>query len=332
MILHLYYKKGGYMNKRLALSLSLSLMPLGILFLGSCGPVDSSTELALDESSDNFVGLNEYGRCNDAWDNDGNGLVDMSDPACHFPGPLKDLSVAPPFLGHNFAPDISLIPPGGPGFGGSFRNHEQITRWMRFLTDTYGITAGIDLYGASLDSPAVPLPVPLFPKVLQGTAAQGNNNNINALALPFLGGGPAPLAPAPAPAPLPAIPATHVNLDDAYNPSMYQGHHHGYGHPNMKNYQDRKAAYERQSLRNNLGSQSNNFQQQAQPEWPRATMSNNRNDLSSSNFGQPKDWPESPANYAQPYSQAQQNPYGQHSQYQQRAYGQQQPTQWPQAQ
>lgn len=160
------------------------LIPTGAILFTACGPTEdmASSELALDQASDQFafpkIPCSEYGLCNDGWDNDGNGLVDMADPACHLLGPLRDLSLFPAPIGHNFVPDPRKIPIGGPGYGGGFRDPIQIANWMRFLTDYNGITAGIDLLGAALDSPVVPVPVPLWPKVRLGTAHQGNNNNI----------------------------------------------------------------------------------------------------------------------------------------------------------
>ena len=180
------------MNKKKVYGLGLVLMPIGALFLTACGSVADreNADLKLAEASNNYYGFvgpwTEYGLCNDGWDNDGNGLRDVEDPACHVLGPVRDLSLFPAPLGHNFAPDISVIPAGSPGsLPGGFRDRDQITRWMRFLTDTNGYTAGIDLFGAAMDSPMVPVPVPLFPKVLQGTAAQGNNNNIDGVAIPL---------------------------------------------------------------------------------------------------------------------------------------------------
>jgi hypothetical protein len=159
----------------------LGVFPVGAILLSACGPIEGmNDELALDQVSDNIFGLSEYGHCNDAWDNDGNGLVDMHDPNCHInPGPLRDLSLFDFPQGHNFFPDVSKIFPGGPGWNGNFRNPEQMTRWFRFLTEPDGNVAGIDLYSPGVNPEVVPIPAPLPAKILQGTAAQGNNNNLS---------------------------------------------------------------------------------------------------------------------------------------------------------
>lgn len=276
------------MNKKKVYSLGLILTPIGALLLSACGSVTDvdNAELGLAEASDNFVyggfpgPWTEYGLCNDGWDNDGNGLRDVEDPACHVLGPVRDLSLFPAPLGHNFFPDISVIPGGGPGsLPGGFRDHDQITRWMRFLTDTNGITAGIDLFGASIDSPMVPVPVPLFPKVLQGTAAQGNNNNIDGVAIPLnaylppppaVVPAPVPVAPAvgcadgvagaPAAAPAVAAPAQGNALGDSYKPDMFQRYGRNYGHrPNDLKVDDRQTTYAPRSGMDSLGRQSSMF-------------------------------------------------------------------------
>jgi len=241
------------MNKKIVFGLGLLLMPMGALLLTACGPAEDidNAEIGLDEASDQYmypqIPFSEYGLCNDGWDNDGNGLSDMADPACHVLGPVRDLSVYPAPLGNNFAPDISQIPPGGPGVPGGFRDRDQITRWMRFLTGTNGYTAGIDLFNASMDSPAVPVPAPLYPKVLQGTAAQGNNNNIDGIAIP----GNALLPPQGA-----VLPAQVNNISDAYSFDMPQSSHQGAQHQNCHSCP--RAGYgNAQGALNKLGGRSN---------------------------------------------------------------------------
>ena len=163
----------------------LSLIPAAAFLMTACAPVEETNEagLALDEASDQFLVSNgrpsEYGHCWDGWDNDGNGLVDNQDLDCHInPGPMNDLSVFPGPLGHNFLPDISKVPPGGPGFDGNFRDLPQISRWFRFLTNAYGYTSGYDLFAPGVNHLVAPVPMPLIPKIRQGTAAHGNNNNV----------------------------------------------------------------------------------------------------------------------------------------------------------
>jgi hypothetical protein len=186
-------KKGGYMKKLLNL---LGATALISLFAG-CAP--ESSELSLDSASDNYIMYNgmytEYGRCNDAWDNDGDGLRDEEDPDCHVPGPLRDLSIAPALTGgaitagHNFVPDVSKIPFGGPGYPGGFRDPQQIANWIGFLTNYYGWTAGIVPQGWGVDPLKVPVPMDSFPKLRLGTAHQGNNGNLGDNAIsPFYTG------------------------------------------------------------------------------------------------------------------------------------------------
>ncbi len=173
------------MNKKILKIVGLSLVPAGALFLNACGPDESmiNQELALDEASDNYVmpggRVSEYGRCNDTQDNDGDGRADSYDPDCHNIGPLRDLSVQNFPIGHNFAPDLSKIPAGGPGAPGGFRNRAQITRWFRFLTEADGGTAGITLLAPGVNHNVVPVPAPLGVKAMQGSYASGNNNNVD---------------------------------------------------------------------------------------------------------------------------------------------------------
>jgi hypothetical protein len=165
--LHITVAKGGYMNKKnVSILLGLIFIPVGALLLNACGPQEQmNSELALDEASDNFLVVNglysEYGRCNDAWDNDGDGRVDSADPDCHLNvGPIRDLSLANYPIGHNYNPAITDIRPDSPGFMGGFRNRAQITKWFRFLTDSDGYTAGTRaLMGPGVNNAVVPIPM-----------------------------------------------------------------------------------------------------------------------------------------------------------------------------
>lgn len=163
----------------------LGLIPAGAFLMTACAPIEESNEagLALNEASDQFITVlgrpSEYGHCWDGWDNNGNGRTDTWDIDCHInAGPLNDLSLYPAPQGHNFLPDISKVPPGGPGFDGGFRDLPQIARWFRFLTNAYGYTSGYDLFGPGVNNAVAPVPMPLIPKIRQGTAAHGNNNNV----------------------------------------------------------------------------------------------------------------------------------------------------------
>lgn len=173
------------MNKKILTLLGTIVVPVGALLLNACGPANEmDKELALDQASDNWIMYNgmfsEYGRCNDAQDNDGDGLVDTADFDCHInAGPLRDTSLFNFPQGHNFFPDVSKIVPGGPGFPGGFRDRAQITRWLRFLTEPDGATAGIDLLSPGVNPEVVPTPSLLPMKIPQGTMAQGNNNNVS---------------------------------------------------------------------------------------------------------------------------------------------------------
>lgn len=197
-------KVGGYMKKK-TLAISMMLLSVGALLLNSCGPEGSvSQDVALEEASKDWglagygagiyggpgglanynniplgLAVSEYGHCNNGWDDNGNGWKDYEDPSCHLaPGPLRDLSLYDFPQGHNFFPDISKDIPGGPGYGGGFRDPAQMTRWFRFLTELDGSVAGIDLLSPGVNPEIVPFPEPLPFRVNQGTAAQGNNNNI----------------------------------------------------------------------------------------------------------------------------------------------------------
>lgn len=191
------------MKKKILIKLGAICIPVGAILLSACGPVEGmDSELALKEAnSDNWGLLSEWGHCLDAWDNDGNGLVDMADPACHInPGPLRDLSLYSFPKGHNFFPDISRMFPGGAGWPGDFRDRDQITRWFRFLTEPDGNVAGIDVYGPGVNAEVVPVPAILPEDIEQGTAAQGNNGiaSLRGLHEFYLDhdGIPAPVAPA----------------------------------------------------------------------------------------------------------------------------------------
>lgn len=225
------------MNRRIVTILGILSVPVGAVLLNACGPEGmNNSELGLDEASDNWASpisaaygmlpnslWGEYGHCLDTWDNDGNGLVDMADPNCHIAmGPLRDLSLFDFPEGHNFFPDIANIVPGGPGWGGGFRDREQIARWLRFLTEPDGNVAGIDVYTPGVNPEVVPLPARLPEPILQGTAAQGNNNNLSLRALhaaymdhEFLPP-PAPVVGA-AVAPSPVGPGAEFNPTPPYN-------------------------------------------------------------------------------------------------------------------
>lgn len=164
--------------------LGLIVLSAMAILLNSCGQENAmDSDLAVDEASDNWIFLhgyyNEYGRCNDTQDNDGDGASDSVDPDCHLSvGPLNDLSVAPFPIGHNFLPDVTAVPTTGPGFGGDFRDRLQLIRWLRFLTEPNGNVAGIDIDGLGVNPEVVPAPAPLAAKIHQGSDAWGNNNNI----------------------------------------------------------------------------------------------------------------------------------------------------------
>ncbi len=181
------------MNKKIMTVLGFFLIPVGAILLNACGPEGmmnqeeanvNQEELVLDETSDNwsiFGGLySEYGRCNSMWDVDGDGLVSSHDPDCHInAGPLRDLSLYNFPIGHNFFPDLTRIPRGGPGVPGGFRDRAQMTRWFRFLTEPDGGVAGIIPFGEGVNPDVVPVPAPLAMKIPQGTMHQGNNNNVS---------------------------------------------------------------------------------------------------------------------------------------------------------
>lgn len=156
-------------------------VPVGGIILSACGP-EMGADMDLEQASDNYFpfALSEYGHCNDTWDNDGNGWIDMGDPACHInPGPLRDLSVLPYPVGHNFLPvpfaDLAV----GPGYGGGFRDPVELTRWFRFLTELDGNVAGTDILSPGVNPEIVPIPALLPARINQGTAHPGNNNNVS---------------------------------------------------------------------------------------------------------------------------------------------------------
>jgi len=172
------------MKRSIKAIVGLSLIPIGALFFNACAPVEQSEEasLVLDEASDNYVWLNgrpsEYGHCRNGWDDNGDGLKDEQDFDCHIGRPINDLSLFSFAQGHNYFPDVSKVPYTGPGFGGGFRDRPQITRWFRFLTEPDGYVAGYELFAPGVNHTVAPVPMPLIPKIPQGTAHQGNNNNV----------------------------------------------------------------------------------------------------------------------------------------------------------
>lgn len=177
------------MNKKIVITLGFFLIPVGAILLNACAPVDETQaqELAMSDVSDNiatpmYYGIpnpTQYGHCRTFWDYDGNGWDGPEDPACHInAGPLRDLSLYNFPQGHNFLAD-QKIPPGGPGYGGGFRDRAQMTRWFRFLTEPDGGTAGFSAFGDGVNPLVSPIPAPLLNKVEQGTRAQGNNNNLS---------------------------------------------------------------------------------------------------------------------------------------------------------
>lgn len=177
------------MKKRIS-TLGLILIPVSALLINACGPADmAESEVSLDEkASDSWVFINgvysEYGHCNNALDDNGNGLVDSADPDCHVnPGPLRDLSLYDFPVGHNYFPDVRMDLPGGPGYLGKFRDPALITRWFRFLTEADGDVAATQILGNGVNPEIVPIPAILPLDTDQGTTHQGNNNDINITAL-----------------------------------------------------------------------------------------------------------------------------------------------------
>ncbi len=182
------------MKKQTAKMLSILLIPVTTFLFNGCGPTEiANNELALDEATaDSWTvyngKLSEYGHCNNAVDDNGDGLIDDYDPDCHVnPGPLRDLSLLPFPLGHNFAPAIEMDLPFGPGYLGGFRDPALITRWFRFLTEYDGWVNGIWLLGPGVNPEVVPVPAPLPFHVNLGTMHPGNNNN---LPVGLINGGP----------------------------------------------------------------------------------------------------------------------------------------------
>lgn len=207
---HIAIQVGGYMNKKILTILSVLSIPIGALLLSACGPDMNSSnndevasdsaasdKLALESASSEFTSrgralpgyfgrvgrISEWGRCQDSWDNDGNGRTDSADPACHILGPIHDLSIAGFPVGHNFNPDPRMIPKGGPGSVGGFRDRALIIRWLRFLTEPDGNVAGMNIIAPGVNNDLVPIPQPLTKKIHQGTFADGNNNNVSPLDL-----------------------------------------------------------------------------------------------------------------------------------------------------
>lgn len=181
------------MNKRFVRILGIIFLPVSVLLINACGPEGmTEQDVVLDENTDNIFGYaglyghqwSEYGKCNDALDNNGNGLVDSVDPDCHInPGPLRDLSILPFPFGHNYFPDVRLDIPGGPGYLGSFRDPAMLTRWSRFLIENNYLNGQLDFLGVGVNPEVVPIPMPLPERLNQGTFHQGNNNNVSARAL-----------------------------------------------------------------------------------------------------------------------------------------------------
>lgn len=177
------------MKKGMLIKLGLACFPVVAIMLNACGPVNEANneEIALDQASDNWIyrdGLfSEWGSCNNAQDDDGDGLRDSHDPDCHLLGPVRDLSVLDFPYGHNFFPDSSKVVPIGPGVplmdDLDFRDPELLTRWFRFLTEPDGNVNGLDIIGFGVNPEAVPVPAPLPVKIEQGTKAFGNNNNVD---------------------------------------------------------------------------------------------------------------------------------------------------------
>jgi hypothetical protein len=217
------------MNKKIKLYCASIIVPMGAIFLNACGPVnDMDNDLALSEASDKWVMLNgypsEYGRCDDGWDNDGNGLPDSEDLGCHInAGPLRDLSLFGFPEGHNFFPDISKIIPGQPGFPGGFRDRAQITRWFRFLTEPDGNIAATQYALPGVNPDVVPIPSLLPLKIEQGTGAQGNNNNVDLRALHafYLEHGYGIVGPVPAPPPIETPADAFMVAGTEFVPSFY---------------------------------------------------------------------------------------------------------------
>lgn len=158
-------------------------IPAAALFLYACGPVETNVNEPVqlkDAAADNWIFANgwfsEWGGCNNAMDDDGDGLRDSHDPDCHVPGPMRDLSLAPFPISHNYFPNIALDLPGGPGYEGDFRDPAMTTRWLRFLSEP-GPTAGINWTGPGINPSAVALPAALSKRVIMGSSAYGNNND-----------------------------------------------------------------------------------------------------------------------------------------------------------
>lgn len=220
------------MNKQIVRLLGLVCIPVGALLLNACGPQEMTEqqEVVLDEAaSDSWIFLNgtysEYGHCNNAIDDNGNGLIDSYEPDCHInPGPLRDLSVYDFPVGHNYFPDVRMDLPGGPGYRGRFRDPDLITRWFRFLNEVDGNTAGIE-FGPGFNPEVVPVPLPLPGDTDQGTTHQGNNNDISIRALHvwdmFHPAPPPAVGSAAADAPKAAAVATDLSDAARYEPKVY---------------------------------------------------------------------------------------------------------------
>lgn len=228
------------MKKQMVKLLGIVCVPVGALFFNGCGPENmNESDLALEEqASDNWIFLNgaysEWGHCNNAQDDNGDGLVDSADPDCHInPGPIRDLSVLDFPIGHNFFPDVTRDIPGGPGYLGNFRDPALITRWFRFLTEADGNTAGVNLMYPGTNPEIVPVPAMLPALIRQGTWHLGNNNNVSTRSLHVydlfdplhVPVPPSPAAAAAAAAQAPAsdvAAATQGNVSSQYQQKVYK--------------------------------------------------------------------------------------------------------------
>jgi hypothetical protein len=189
------------MKKKIVTILGYCLIPVGAVLLSACAPADmDQTEANLDTVSDNYSSIGygyggfgygglyglsyydlpriptEYGRCENAIDDDGDGDIDGADWRDCAVRPVVDLSIAPAPIGHNFAPIVPGVVETSPGLAGGFRDPAMTTRWNRFKTDMGGVASGHQYIGPGVP-PYNPVPAPTSAKILQGTFHPGNNNN-----------------------------------------------------------------------------------------------------------------------------------------------------------
>lgn len=211
------------------------MVPFGVILMNACGPVEdmaSQESTALSDASSNVLpamynglpSFTQYGRCRAFWDVDGDGLAGPEDPDCHINvGPLRDLSLYDFPQGHNFFPDVSKIPGGGPGVPGGFRNRMQMTRWFRFLTEPDGGMAGNVAFGSGVNPEVVPIAAPLAKKINQGTYATGNNNNLSVRGLSNYYPGETAFLPGArgAKAPAPGVKSADATALEVVLPGMY---------------------------------------------------------------------------------------------------------------